>query len=127
MAQLFQDLGTVALSRVLPVPQRDPVSQEGQSVLLPLGKKTYIMGILNATPDSFSDGGDNLEVDHAVSAAQKMVKLCVCVCVCVLCVVCCVVCVVLCVVYCVLCIVYCVLCVCGVDSHKKYICRLRQV
>ncbi len=25
--------------------------------LLPLGKKTYVMGILNVTPDSFSDGG----------------------------------------------------------------------
>ena len=26
--------------------------------MLDYGKKTYIMGILNVTPDSFSDGGD---------------------------------------------------------------------
>lgn len=37
------------------------------------GKKTYIMGILNVTPDSFSDGGRYVSVDNAVDAAEKMV------------------------------------------------------
>jgi dihydropteroate synthase len=33
---------------------------------LPLGERTLVMGILNVTPDSFSDGGRFLERDHAV-------------------------------------------------------------
>lgn len=33
-----------------------------------------IMGILNITPDSFSDGGDYKHVDAAVERAQEMVK-----------------------------------------------------
>ncbi|UII56036.1 dihydropteroate synthase [Cytobacillus spongiae] len=41
---------------------------------LDYGKKTLIMGILNATPDSFSDGGKYLDIDRAVSHAQQMVE-----------------------------------------------------
>ncbi|WP_455540070.1 dihydropteroate synthase [Terrisporobacter sp.] len=37
------------------------------------GKKTYIMGILNVTPDSFSDGGNYTNVEVAVNHAKKMV------------------------------------------------------
>jgi dihydropteroate synthase len=40
---------------------------------LPLGKKTYIMGILNVTADSFSDGGNYLELAQAVERAQQMI------------------------------------------------------
>ena len=36
-------------------------------------KQTYIMGILNVTPDSFSDGGKYNEVDAAIAQAKKMV------------------------------------------------------
>jgi len=71
IAQLFQDLGTVSLTRVLPVPNK---KEDAQSILLPLGKRTYIMGILNVTPDSFSDGGDNLDAESALISAQKMVE-----------------------------------------------------
>jgi dihydropteroate synthase len=39
------------------------------------GEKTYIMGILNATPDSFSDGGNfnklSLAVDHGMKMAEE--------------------------------------------------------
>jgi dihydropteroate synthase len=35
--------------------------------------KTYIMGILNVTPDSFSDGGLHFEKSNAVDRAMKMV------------------------------------------------------
>ena len=35
-------------------------------------KKTYIMGILNVTPDSFSDGGKFFEKDEAVEHAMRM-------------------------------------------------------
>jgi dihydropteroate synthase len=40
---------------------------------LPLGSKVLIMGILNVTPDSFSDGGRFLDPAVAVEQAQKMV------------------------------------------------------
>ncbi|TVQ20802.1 MAG: dihydropteroate synthase [Leptolyngbya sp. DLM2.Bin15] len=38
------------------------------------GSKTYIMGILNVTPDSFSDGGEFTSLDRAIAQAQQMVK-----------------------------------------------------
>ena len=41
---------------------------------LKLGTKTYIMGILNVTPDSFSDGGKFNELDKAVLHAKEMLK-----------------------------------------------------
>ncbi|KMJ56702.1 dihydropteroate synthase [Bacillus sp. LL01] len=40
---------------------------------LALGEKTLIMGILNATPDSFSDGGKYNEVERAVMRAKELV------------------------------------------------------
>ena len=36
--------------------------------------KTYIMGILNITPDSFSDGGKFLRPDKALKHAEKMIS-----------------------------------------------------
>jgi dihydropteroate synthase len=36
--------------------------------------KTYVMGILNVTPDSFSDGGSFNELEAAQSRARKMVE-----------------------------------------------------
>ena len=39
---------------------------------LELGARTLVMGILNVTPDSFSDGGKFLSRDHAVAHALKM-------------------------------------------------------
>lgn len=38
-----------------------------------LGKRTYIMGILNVTPDSFSDGGRFTHVDHAVEHGFELI------------------------------------------------------
>lgn len=41
--------------------------------LLPdLGKRTLVMGILNVTPDSFSDGGRFISVDAALEQARLM-------------------------------------------------------
>lgn len=37
------------------------------------GKRTWIMGILNVTPDSFSDGGQHSSVASAVAHARRMV------------------------------------------------------
>jgi len=39
---------------------------------LQLGPRTLVMGILNVTPDSFSDGGKFLSRDHAVGHALQM-------------------------------------------------------
>jgi dihydropteroate synthase len=39
-----------------------------------LGKRTLLMGILNVTPDSFSDGGLFFDRDNAVSHGLKMIE-----------------------------------------------------
>lgn len=39
---------------------------------LDLGRRTAVMGIVNVTPDSFSDGGRFLSADAAVAQAEKM-------------------------------------------------------
>src|SRR5437867_1095731 len=41
---------------------------------LPLGQRTLIMGILNVTPDSFSDGGRYLDPSRAVERALEMAR-----------------------------------------------------
>ena len=38
------------------------------------GKRTYLMGVLNVTPDSFSDGGDYYTIESALAQAENMVK-----------------------------------------------------
>ena len=37
------------------------------------GEKTYLMGILNVTPDSFSDGGEFDRVETALAKAKEMI------------------------------------------------------
>ncbi|KEH97529.1 dihydropteroate synthase [Clostridium massiliodielmoense] len=39
-----------------------------------LGKETYIMGILNVTPDSFSDGGKFNDIERAIKHAKEMIN-----------------------------------------------------
>ena len=38
------------------------------------GRKTSIMGILNLTPDSFSDGGDFLDLENALVQVEKFIN-----------------------------------------------------
>lgn len=38
-----------------------------------VGRRPYIMGILNVTPDSFSDGGRYNDIDKALKAAGQMI------------------------------------------------------
>lgn len=45
-----------------------------KDVTYDLSERTYIMGILNVTPDSFSDGGSYTTVEKAVSQAIEMEK-----------------------------------------------------
>nr|WP_295970480.1 dihydropteroate synthase [uncultured Bacillus sp.] len=44
------------------------------SYTLDYGKKTLIMGVLNVTPDSFSDGGKYNQLDRAVLRAKELVE-----------------------------------------------------
>ncbi len=41
---------------------------------LPLGERTLVMGILNITPDSFSDGGKFFNLDRALKQAEQLVE-----------------------------------------------------
>ncbi|WP_320047253.1 dihydropteroate synthase [uncultured Ilyobacter sp.] len=50
----------------------DPVVIAGKE--FDFSKKSYVMGILNITPDSFSDGGKNNSIEEAVKNAKEMVK-----------------------------------------------------
>ncbi len=47
---------------------------EGNGKELELGKKTIVMGILNVTPDSFSDGGEYNSIELAKEQCQKMMS-----------------------------------------------------
>ena len=40
---------------------------------LPIGERTLVMGILNVTPDSFSDGGEFFSLDKAIAHAELMI------------------------------------------------------
>src|SRR5919109_5320740 len=41
---------------------------------LPLGEKTLVMGIVNVTPDSFSDGGMFADADAAVKHGVRLLE-----------------------------------------------------
>ncbi|ORZ18848.1 Dihydropteroate synthase-like protein [Absidia repens] len=56
--------GSLKINKVIPI-QKD-------KQLWTWNSQTYIMGILNTTPDSFSDGGSYVDVDKAVQAAMQM-------------------------------------------------------
>lgn len=49
-----------------------PKSIKTGNKTLDFGHRTYIMGVLNVTPDSFSDGSKFIEVDKAVAHAGQM-------------------------------------------------------
>jgi len=52
----------------------DQLTKPRPSVMgLPMSQP-QVMGILNVTPDSFSDGGDLATIDHAVARAQVMAR-----------------------------------------------------
>jgi len=40
---------------------------------LPYGERTLVMGVLNVTPDSFSDGGHFFSFDQAIAHAEQMI------------------------------------------------------
>ncbi|MAG57591.1 MAG: hypothetical protein CMJ83_14965, partial [Planctomycetes bacterium] len=46
----------------------------GRGEFLPAGRACAVMGVLNVTPDSFSDGGELVDVEAAVARAREMRK-----------------------------------------------------
>ncbi len=46
----------------------------GGNRTLPIGERTLIMGVLNVTPDSFSDGNQFLNFDKAIAHAEQMIS-----------------------------------------------------
>ncbi|KAL6855902.1 hypothetical protein ACP4OV_018704 [Aristida adscensionis] len=57
-------IGTEGIKRVLPVGYR----------LLDWSERTLVMGVLNLTPDSFSDGGKFQQVEDAISQAKLLIS-----------------------------------------------------
>ena len=55
-----------------PVKRMNRVKCRGKT--LTLGERTHVMGVLNVTPDSFSDGGYYLDVHRAIAHAKEMVE-----------------------------------------------------
>lgn len=51
-----------------------PYSINVRDTVFDLSKKTYIMGILNITPDSFSDGGKFIYPEVAIYQVNKMIE-----------------------------------------------------
>jgi|Deesub1362A_J573_1020465.scaffolds.fasta_scaffold00112_75 dihydropteroate synthase len=68
LAKLGEKIG-----RVLENLERTPRGLYCRGKLLPLGERTLVMGILNVTPDSFSDGGRYVDPESALERARAMV------------------------------------------------------
>lgn len=52
---------------------RKPVCFKCRDKELPFGSRTYVMGVLNVTPDSFYDGGRYYNLDNALRRIEKMI------------------------------------------------------
>jgi dihydropteroate synthase len=52
---------------------RAPRTVPGAHRALVIGERTLVMGVLNVTPDSFSDGGRFSDPPHAIARAREMV------------------------------------------------------
>ncbi|MBE0467307.1 MAG: dihydropteroate synthase [Candidatus Desulforudis sp.] len=72
-----QPFGLAALGdrveRVLDNQERMPRGLDCRGRHLPLGERTLVMGVLNVTPDSFSDGGAHKDPETALKHAGEMV------------------------------------------------------
>src|SRR5438132_7985417 len=65
-------MNTTATLKPNTVPR--PVSLKARGRLIPLNAGPLIMGVLNVTPDSFSDGGRFLDPGAAVAHGVRMVE-----------------------------------------------------
>jgi dihydropteroate synthase len=55
------------------IQQLEPTILKRNNYQFVWGTKTYIMGILNVTPDSFSDGGEFNQINSALAQAKLMI------------------------------------------------------
>ncbi|MFF2484480.1 dihydropteroate synthase [Paenibacillus sp. NPDC058071] len=76
MKDTRQDFTAAALSGVKPSfwSRSYRLGSGDNETALELGQRTLIMGILNATPDSFSDGGKHNEAEAAAAHAVKLAE-----------------------------------------------------
>lgn len=51
-----------------------PLAFRFQDRHIPCDGKAYLMGILNVTPDSFSDGGQFISLDHAIAHGHELAR-----------------------------------------------------
>ncbi len=58
----------------IPLQTKAPSHFRAKDVIFDLRSRAYVMGILNVTPDSFSDGGKYFLASDAAAHAQDMVK-----------------------------------------------------
>ena len=70
-SSFFEQLKSILFSSRSPAPSRVLALRGGQCCW-ELGQRTYVMGILNITPDSFSDGGELLSLADVVARAKMM-------------------------------------------------------
>lgn len=56
------------------LPESKPARLRCPRTTLPLGRRTLLTGILNVTPDSFSDGGEHFDRDAAVRHGLEMAE-----------------------------------------------------
>lgn len=59
--------------------KKNPVLSHSEPMIIgkktfDFSKRTYVMGILNVTPDSFSDGGKYFSIESAVTHALEMIE-----------------------------------------------------
>jgi dihydropteroate synthase len=64
-------VSSVVNSRIIRRMTRDWHIAGGRT--LPIGNRTLVMGVLNVTPDSFSDGGEFFSLDSALTHAEQMI------------------------------------------------------
>lgn len=72
MKQVAADLENILTSAAAGGQPRQLRLAQGKT--LPLGERTLIMGILNVTPDSFSDGGRYYDTQRAIDHGLEMVE-----------------------------------------------------
>ena len=65
---------SIKLRRLLKNMERTRFTIPCRTRTLKLGERTLIMGTINVTPDSFSDGGESFQPDRAVARAMEMVE-----------------------------------------------------
>lgn len=69
LKDIYHDLkereGDVGLTQVTPLPG---------GRLLEWGRRTLLMGVLNITPDSFSDGGKYTNIDNAIRKVEQFIQ-----------------------------------------------------